>query len=209
MTATSDRLHNLKTYKAMNPIEINIKVTIGMETPLLGMLARLMESRETAPEAVQAPKPTRPAKERPEKQPPTPEVNDPVPTQEPAPEAYTERQEQPSPEAAVAPATEQEPEATTEATADSGEKKYTVVDVRAAMDRLRKRIEGENYKEQPDSEGYQKWHKKLTGWFKNAAAICGADKPSELPDSYSRYKFIQLCENVRVENDELMDYCPF
>ena len=77
------------------------------------------------------------------------------------------------------------------------------------MHKVRQRIEGENYKEQPDSEGYKKWHKVLTGWFKNTAAFCGAEKPSALPDSDSRYKFIQCCENVKVENDELVEDCPF
>ena len=77
------------------------------------------------------------------------------------------------------------------------------------MHKLRQRIEGENYKEQPDSEGYKKWHKVLTGWFKNTAAFCGAEKPSALPDSQSRYQFIQCCEHVKVENDELVEDCPF
>lgn len=88
-------------------------------------------------------------------------------------------------------------------------KEYTEVDVRAAMHKVRQRIEGENYKEQPDSEGYKKWHKVLTGWFKNTAAFCGAEKPSALPDSQSRYQFIQCCEHVKVENDELVEDCPF
>ena len=85
----------------------------------------------------------------------------------------------------------------------------TEVDVRAAMHKVRQRIEGENYKEQPDSEGYKKWHKVLTGWFKNTAVFCGAERPSTLPDSNSRYNFIQRCENVKVVNDELVEDCPF
>ena len=77
------------------------------------------------------------------------------------------------------------------------------------MHKVRQRIEGENYKDQPDSEGYKKWHKVLTGWFKNTAAFCGAEKPSALPDSQSRYQFIQCCEHVKVVNDELVEDCPF
>lgn len=82
-------------------------------------------------------------------------------------------------------------------------KEYTEVDIRAAMDRTRKRIEGEDYKEKPDSEGYKTWHKRLTAWFKNTAALCGAEKPSALPDSESRAKFIAACDAVEIKGDEL------
>lgn len=142
----------------MQPIEINVKVTIGMENALLGVLTKLM-IREDAPEAVPAPKPSKQAEEPAQAEPAEPPAQ---------------------------------------------KKEYTEVDVRAAMHKVRQRIEGENYKEQPDSEGYKKWHKVLTGWFKNTAAFCGAEKPSALPDSNSRYQFIQCCEGVKVVNDELV-----
>ena len=178
----------------MQPIEINVKVTIGMENALLGVLTKLM-IREDAPEAVPAPKPRKPAKQVEEMPQPKPEVENP----------------QASGQDAAAPAEQQAEE---HAPAEPAEqpaqsKEYTEVDVRAAMHKVRQRIEGENYKEQPDSEGYKKWHKVLTGWFKNTAAFCGAEKPSALPDSQSRYQFIQCCEHVRVENDELVEDCPF
>lgn len=80
-------------------------------------------------------------------------------------------------------------------------KEYTEVDVRAAMDAARKRIEGEGWKENPDSEGYKKYHRPLTAWFKETAALYGAEKPSALPDSESRGKFIAACERVRVDDD--------
>lgn len=174
----------------MQPIEINVKVTIGMENALLGVISKLM-NREAAPEAVPAPKTRKQAKQVEQEPQPKPEV------------------ENPQAEAA-APQTEQpaaEPAAPAEQPAQS--KEYTEVDVRAAMHKVRQRIEGENYKEQPDSEGYKKWHKVLTGWFKNTAAFCGAEKPSALPDSDSRYKFIQCCEHVKVVNDDLVEDCPF
>lgn len=88
-------------------------------------------------------------------------------------------------------------------------KEYTEVDIRAAMDRTRKRIEGENYKEKPDSEGYKTWHKRLTAWFKNTAALFGAEKPSALPDSESRAKFIAACDAIEIKGDELTETCPF
>ena len=185
----------------MQPIEINVKVTIGMENALLGVLTKLM-IREEAPEAVPAPKPRKQAKQVEQEPQPKPEVKN------PKAEAATPQTEQPAAEPAPAePAAPAAPAAPAEQPAQS--KEYTEVDVRAAMHKVRQRIEGENYKEQPDSEGYKKWHKVLTGWFKKTAAFCGAEKPSALPDSQSRYQFIQCCEHVKVENDELVEDCPF
>lgn len=166
----------------MQPIEINVKVTVGMENALLGVLTKLM-NREAAPEAVPAPKPRKQAKQVEEMPQPKPGVEN--PQAEPAP----------------AEPTPAEPAAQN--------KEYTEVDVRAAMHKTRQRIEGENYKEQPDSEGYKKWHKVLTTWFKNTAAFCGAEKPSALPDSNSRYQFIRSCAGVKVVNDELVEDRPF
>lgn len=88
-------------------------------------------------------------------------------------------------------------------------KEYTEVDVRAAMDAARKRIEGEGWKENPDSEGYKKYHRPLTAWFKETAALYGAEKPSALPDSESRGKFIAACERVRVNNDGTITDLPY
>lgn len=178
----------------MQPIEINVKVTIGMENALLGILTKLM-NREEAPETVPAPKPSKRAKQV---------------EQEPQPKPEVENQ-QASGQDATAPIEQQvaEPAPAAPAEQPAQNKEYTEVDVRAAMHKVRQRIEGENYKEQPDSEGYKKWHKVLTGWFKNTAVFCGAERPSTLPDSNSRYNFIQRCENVKVVNDELVEDCPF
>ena len=88
--------------------------------------------------------------------------------------------------------------------APEAEKELTEVDVRAAMDRTRRRIEGENYKEDTSSEGYKKWHRALTGWFKTTAAIYGADKPSALPNHESRKGFIAECDQVQVKDDQLV-----
>ena len=131
----------------MQPIEINVKVTIGMENALLGVLTKLM-IREEAPEAVPAPKPRKQAKQVEKEPQPKPEVEN------PQAEAAAPQTEQPAAEPAPA-----EPAAPAEQPAQS--KEYTEVDVRAAMHKVRQRIEGENYKEQPDSEGYKKWHKVL------------------------------------------------
>lgn len=165
----------------MQPIQINVQVTIGVSQELNALLLPMVRNLQAAP-AVAA----EPAKE-------------PV-TVEPQPAVENKPAEDPAPVEA-APA---------EPAAEASEKEYTEVDVRAAMDAARKRIEGENYKEKPDSEGYKKWHRVLTAWFKNTAAMFGAEKPSALPDSESRYKFIRCCEAVFVNDaGELDSDCPF
>ena len=101
--------------------------------------------------------------------------------------------------------------ATTEATAtDTAEKReYTEADVRAAIDRARQRIEGDDWKDNPDGEGYKKWHRALTSWFKVTAALFGADRPSELPDSRSRMNFIRCCDDVEIKDGALVEAVPF
>ena len=88
-------------------------------------------------------------------------------------------------------------------------KELTEVDVREAMDRCRKRIEGEDYKENTSSEGYKKWHRQLTSWFKNTSAALGAEKPSALPDHDSRAAFIEMCGDVTTEGDKLITIAPY
>lgn len=79
-------------------------------------------------------------------------------------------------------------------------KELTEEDVRAAMHKTRQRIEGENYKTQPDSEAYVKYHKALTAEFKNIAALMGSDKPSALP-AEQRASFIEQCDQLQVKAD--------
>ena len=194
----------------MQPIQINVQVSIGLNSELSALLMSVVNRPAQVAELPAAPRNKKPAKPQPE---PKPEVtNQPTPTDgqataseepEPQPEAAKPEPE-PAPVQEPAPEPQQEPEP-----AQEGAKEYTEVDVRAAMDRTRKRIEGENYKEKPDSEGYKKWHRVLTGWFKNTAAIYGAEKPSALPDSESRAKFIACCDAVCVKGDELVEDCPF
>ena len=167
----------------MQPIQINVSVTIGVSQELKGLLLPLVA--QLPPVEVPEPKP---AKKKVQ-----PAVENPKPAADPAPAA--EPEEKPAPE----PVKETEQPA----------KEYTEVDVRAAMDAARRRIEGEGWKENPTSEGYKKWHRVLTAWFKNTAAECGAEKPSALPDSESRRKFIACCEAVFVNDaDELVSDLP-
>lgn len=88
----------------------------------------------------------------------------------------------------------------TDAPADGGEKPLTEEDVRAAMHKTRQRIEGENYKENTDSELYKKYHKALTTQFKQIAAFLGSDKPSLLPPE-KRQSFIDECAKLDVLDD--------
>ena len=107
---------------------------------------------------------------------------------------------EPAPAPAPVPAPEQEK---TEPV-----KEYTDVDIRAAIDRTRRRIEGENYKEQPGSEGYRTWHRALTAWFKEKSKECGAEKPPLLPDNASRARFIAHCDAVEVIDGQLVEDLP-
>lgn len=113
--------------------------------------------------------------------------------------------------AAVAVVTTETTVETTEATATdtAEEREYTEADVRAAIDRARQRIEGDDWKDNPDGEGYKKWHRALTSWFKVTAALFGADRPSELPDSRSRMNFIRCCDEVEIKDGALVEAVPF
>lgn len=169
----------------MQPIQINVQVNVGLNAELYTLLSAVLNRPAQVAELPTAPKPNKPAKP------------------EPKPEVVNKQTEAAKDAPEPQPAPEPEPQPQNE------KKEYTVVDVRAAMDRTRRRIEGEDYKEKPDGEGYKRWHRQLTAWFKNTAAVFGAEKPSALSDSESIEKFIQCCEEVKVKNDELVTDCPF
>ena len=116
--------------------------------------------------------------------------------------------EQPAPVEAAPAAAEQkpaEPEKAAPVEAAAPQKEYTTEDVRAAMDRARQRIEGENYKNEK-TEGSVKFHSALTERFKDYAGWIvkkkeGQEKPSQLPDSASRAQFIAMCDNLSLSED--------
>lgn len=188
----------------MQPIQINVQVNIGLDSGLFTLLSSMVNRQAPIQEVAAVPAP---GEKKPAGQQPLPEVEDTAasaPVEQPAPakpEAAPAQEPEPQPQPQPTPA---KPEA-----APAQKKEYTEVDIRAAMDRTRRRIEGENYKENPDSEGYKKWHRALTGWFKNVAAACGAERPSALPDSESRARFIASCDAVYVKDGELVEDCPF
>lgn len=121
----------------------------------------------------------------------------------PAPVALTAQTPVETTPAPPAPVEEAQP------AAPEPQKEFTEVDVRAAMDRTRRRIEGENYKEDTNGEGYKKWHRVLTGQFKAIAALHGADKPSALPDHASRAAFIAEVDELIIKDGELVTPVPF
>lgn len=92
---------------------------------------------------------------------------------------------------------------------EEADKEYTEVDVRAAMERTRKRIEGEDYKENTSSEKYKKYHRQLTAEFKNIAAFLGSEKPSALPTSELRRNFCNRCDELILEDGQLTCKIPF
>lgn len=181
----------------MQPIQINVQVNVGLNAELYTLLSAVLNRPAQVAELPAAPKPNKPAKPQPKQE---------VANKPTGSKAETDK-DAPEPQPTTEPEPAQAPEPTQ--TEQAGQKEYTEVDVRAAMDRTRRRIEGENYKEKTDSEGYKRWHRTLTGWFKNTAAMFGAEKPSALPDSESRAKFIACCDAVTVKNDELVEDCPF
>lgn len=164
----------------MQPIQINVQVNVGLNDNVVTLLSALLN------------KGTAPATEAAQRK----------------PAAKPQTIEQPKAETAEPP-TEKPVEQPAPTSAAPAGKEYTEVDVRAAMDRTRKRIEGEDYKENTDSELYKKWHRRLTGWFKQTSAIFGAEKPSALTDSESRHKFIACCDALDVEGDEFKEDLPF
>ena len=135
----------------MQPIQINVQVSIGLNSELSALLMSVVNRPAQVAELPAAPKPNKPAKPQPK-----PEVAN-KPTED---KAETDK-DAPEPQPTTEPEPAQAPEPTR--TEQAGQKEYTEVDVRAAMDRTRRRIEGENYKEKTDSEGYKRWHRTLTG----------------------------------------------
>lgn len=169
----------------MQPIQINVQVNVGLNDNVVTLLSALL-NKGTAPA-------TEAAQRKPAAKPQTVEQPKPAGQEAETTERPTEKPVEQQASTNAAPA----------------DQEYTEVDVRAAMDRTRKRIEGEDYKENTDSELYKKWHRRLTGWFKQTSAIFGAEKPSALTDSESRHKFIACCDALDVEGDEFKEDLPF
>lgn len=117
-----------------------------------------------------------------------------------------------------APAKEQEVASTDESNADAKAKEApkavananpTAADIRAAMDKTRSRIEGEDWETNKDSDLRKKYHSQLTQKFKNLGATLGSEKPSTLTGN-DALSFIEACDRIFVnDKGELDNVTPF
>jgi len=173
---------------------VHIHVDLGVTPELVALVNAVIGHRQMP--TVEAPKPEPSASEQPEAAAPAKKRGRKAATAEaPAPEV-----EAPAEEAAPEP----EPEAEAEAQAEAEPKELTEQDIRDAMHRTRQRIEGENYKDETDGELYKKYHRQLTSWFKNTAALLGSDKPSDLITEKGQdeaRQFIEECDRLEVLED--------
>ena len=160
---------------------INVNVSIGVTPEVVALVTSILTKQPTATAPVVSDQPE-------------------ATVQEPAPARRTRKAK------TDAPANEPEPSA--EAAPAAEAKELTEQDIREAMDRTRKLIEGEDYKNNTDSDGYVKYHKVLTATFKNIAALLGSDKPSTLPVE-KRADFISECDALTVENGEITKKLAF
>lgn len=181
--------------------DLNINVLIGVTSQLATLLSALIQSQ---------PQPQSQPTQLPSAETPTPmQTPAPAPTLEVAESDKPRRPrrakaetsaEAPQPET---PATEPEPAPAPEPEKEQPAKELTAADVREAMHRTRQRFEGDDYRENTDSEAYKKHHKSLTGMFKQIAAVLGADKPSALP-AEKRAQFIAECDALILDERGLI-----
>ncbi len=177
---------------------INVQVSIGVTPEVVQLITAILTKQPTAV-AIPAPSSEQPAEAAPAEAAPAPAKK--------GRKAKT-ADAVPEPEAPAETAPADAPAETAPADAPAENKELTEEDVRAAMDRTRRRIEGEDYKNNTDSEGYKKYHKQLTATFKNIAALLGSDKPSILP-AEKRESFIIQCDELIVENGEITTKVPY
>ena len=156
----------------MDTIKINVNVQIGVTKELFDLLSAFQHR----------PAPAAPAESKPG------EAAAPAEVEQPKPEPEAKKEEAAS-------------KAEAKKEAAPANKEYTEVDVRAAMERTRKRIEGDDYKENTNGEKYKKYHRQLTAEFKNIAALLGSEKPSALPSSELRESFCAQCDELVIGED--------
>ena len=179
---------------------INVSVSIGVTPEVTALVAAILTKKPTATVEV-------PASEQPSAEAPIDAAPANAETKR-GRKAKTQtaeepKAEEPSEEPAKEPkAEEPAAEAPTEGKAPTAE------DVRKAMDRARVRIEGEDWETNITSEGRTKYHKQLTATFKNISSLLGSDKPSTLPEE-NRRSFINQCDELVVENGEIITTLPF
>lgn len=199
---------------------INVQVNLGVTPEIVALVNAILSHRPTVaptaeealdgngqvdnkPEDTTPAQPQQPTNKRGRKKKEDAAADKPEPTKEPAGD---EQQEAAANEADANGEQVAEQE---EAQAEAEQKPLTAEDVRAAMHKTRQRIEGEDYKENTNSEAYKKYHKPLTAQFKNIAALLGAEKPSALPPDKIA-DFIEQCNGLQImEDGTIGSNCPF
>ena len=176
----------------MQPIQINVQVSLGLTRELQALLASVLTGRTAAPPAESAPAESAPAESAPAESAPvyTPESQS-IDPENPKAVPENPKTDIENPEPAAGP--------------EQAEREYTEVDVREAIERTRRRILGPDYRDHRDSEVYRRWYHPLRDWFVNLSNTLGYDKPSALPDHASRAAFIRHCDAVEVQADELVE----
>lgn len=158
-------------------MDLTINIKLGITPELADLMAKFL-AKGPAPVSAAPAMPAAP-EENPD---PAAPVKKSRKKAEPAPEPAPE----PKPGHAIDPTDD-----TPETIADPTEE-----DVRAAMHKTRQRIEGEDYKDDTESEGYKKYHSRLTKEFKALSKkLSGQEKPSALPPEL-RKAFIDGCEDI-------------
>ena len=71
--------------------------------------------------------------------------------------------------------------------------------IREIMHRTRQRFEGEDYKENAESEGYKKYHRAMTAQFKQIAIALGYDKPSYIDTPEKIEAFAAKCDALIID----------
>lgn len=176
---------------------VNVHVELGVTPELVALVNAVIGHRQMP--AVEANAPEPPASEQPQAAAPAKKRGRKAATAEAEPAPQAEAPEAPAEEAAPEAEAEQP-----EAAESAGPKELTEQDIRDAMHRTRQRIEGENYKDETESELYQKYHRQLTAWFKNTAALFGSDKPSALIAEKGQDEaraFIAECDRLQILED--------
>lgn len=193
---------------------INVQVNLGVTPEIVALVNAILCHRPTvaptAEEALDGNGQVDNKRDRKKKE--DAAADKPEPTKEPAGD---EQQEAAANEADAngeqeeAKAEEAAPQNEGQAKAEAEQKPLTAEDVRAAMNKTRQRIEGEDYKENTNGDLYKKYHKPLTAQFKNIAALLGAEKPSALPPDKIA-NFIERCNGLQVmEDGTIGSNCPF
>ena len=199
---------------------INVQVNLGVTPEIVALVNAILCHRPTVsltaeealdgngqvdnkPEDTTPAQPQQPTNKRGRKKKEDAAADKPEPTKEPAGD------EQQVAEQEEAKAEEAAPQNEGQAKAEAEQKPLTAEDVRAAMHKTRQRIEGEDYKENTNSDLYKKYHKPLTAQFKNIAALLGAEKPSALPPDKIA-NFIEQCNGLQImEDGTIGSNCPF